>query len=49
MRISDPKKIKREQNQAILQIKHNGKIVVFITEKHVWKTDGYSVEFVKEI
>lgn len=44
MQITEPAMIKKLQNKAYFSVKHNGKIVLFVTDKNVYKADGYTLE-----
>lgn len=44
MQITEPKMIKKLQNKAYFSVKHNGEIVLFVTDKNVYKADGYTLE-----
>lgn len=44
MQITEPEMIKKLQNKAYFSVKRNGEIVLFVTNKHVYKADGYTLE-----
>lgn len=44
MRITEKEMIKELQNKSYFSVKHNGKIVLFVTNENVYKADGYTLK-----
>lgn len=44
MQITESDMIQKLQNKSYFSVKHNGKIVLFVTDENVYKADGYTLE-----